>query len=64
MDTDERAVDLCRDYQQAGVAAFVIRTTDSGDTRVIGLQLPGRMVAKMLRAAATAYEAQAEDTYN
>jgi hypothetical protein len=53
---DDRAIDLCSDYQHEGSAAFVIRTLESGDCRVIGLQLPASMVAQMLRAAADMYE--------
>lgn len=53
---DDRAIDLCADYQTEGSAAFVIRTMESGDCRVIGLQLPASLVARMLRAAADMYE--------
>lgn len=62
---DDRAMDLCADYQSAGSAAFVIRTLESGDCRIIGLSLPAIMVAKMLRTAADVYEQNtAQDTYN
>src|SRR5690606_37765955 len=55
---DNAAADLCAWAQQEGMAAFVLRTTDSGDVRLVGLRLPPEMVAKMLRAAASGYEAQ------
>lgn len=53
---DEIASGLCQAYQSEGLAAFVIRTTESGDVRLIGLQLPPEVVANMLRIAADAYE--------
>lgn len=53
---DEIAVGLCQAYQAEGLAGFVIRTTDAGDVRLIGLQLPPEVVAQMLRTAADAYE--------
>ena len=55
---DSAAADLCAWAQKEGMAAFVLRTTDSGDVRLVGLRLPPEMVAKMLRAAASEYEAQ------
>jgi hypothetical protein len=56
---DEQAASLSRDYAKHGSAAFQIRTTESGDIRVIGMSLPAESVAKMLHAAADAYLAQA-----
>ena len=53
---DDIAVGLCQAYQSVGLAGFVIRTTDTGDVRLIGLQLPPEVVSKMLRIAADAYE--------
>lgn len=53
---DDRAIDLCADYQHEGSAAFVIRTMENGDTRIIGLSLPPSLVAQMLRTAADIYE--------
>lgn len=44
---------------------FVIHSTDDGNVRFIGPQLPRALVAKMLRAAADGYEAQIEErTFN
>lgn len=56
---DEAGVCLIREYQREGCAAFIIRTTDDGHVRVIGLSLPKGAVASMLREAATQYELQA-----
>lgn len=53
---DDIAVGLCQAYQSVGLAGFVIQTTDTGDVRLIGLQLPPEVVANMLRIAADAYE--------
>lgn len=53
---DEIASGLCQAYQCEGLAAFVIRTTETGDVRLIGLQLPPEVVSNMLRVAADAYE--------
>ncbi len=49
-------MELCADYQDEGSAAFVIRTLESGDCRIIGLSLPAHYVAQMLRTAARIYE--------
>ncbi len=55
----EWARDLCKLLQAEGCAGFVIHTTESGNVRYIGPNLPGSVVATMLRAAADGYEAQA-----
>ena len=60
-DADQEAIDLCRSYANSGVAAFLIRTTSDDSLRIIGPQLTGKAVGKMLRDAADAYEAQVED---
>lgn len=52
---DEGAANVCRDYLELGLAAFVIRTTEEGNVRVIGPQLQPETVAQMLRAAAKAF---------
>jgi hypothetical protein len=62
---DEIAGKICRMYSQLGSAAFVIRTTSSGDIRVVGQYLPPAAVAKMLHSAADAYLKQSPDvTHN
>jgi hypothetical protein len=58
-DLDEASVKLVRLYQEDGSVAFLIRTTDEGHVRVIGLSLPKHAVAQMLRSAADEYERQA-----
>ena len=50
--------DLAAWGQQEGVAMFVIHSTDDGNVRFIGPQLPASLVAEMLRNAADGYEAQ------
>lgn len=62
---DDRAIDLCADYRHEGSAAFVIRTMENGDTRIIGLSLPPSLVAQMLRTAADIYDqSMSEETVN
>lgn len=56
---DEDAAKVARAYRALGVPAFVIRTTPAGSVSAIGPALDGFMVAKMLRAAADAYEERA-----
>lgn len=61
----ERAIDLVREAQEAGFAAFMVHTMESGDVRLVGLSLPANVVASMFRAAADQYEAQiAPDVVN
>lgn len=57
-DWDQSAADLCAWAQEEGNAAFVIRTTDGGNVRLVGPQLPGALVARMLRTAADGVEEQ------
>lgn len=65
IDLDAVAVDLCSAYQAEGSAAFVIRTMESGDVRIVGLALPQGMVCQMLRTAAEIYEqSSAGETVN
>lgn len=52
---DERQAELCGDYARAGVAAFLIRTTEDGNCRIIGPQLNPESIARMLRTAAQVY---------
>jgi len=54
----ESAIELVRKAQDDGKAAFVLHTMDNGDIRLVGLSLPGKLIAKMLKTAATQYEAQ------
>lgn len=58
---DEVAGTICKMYAALGSAAFVIRTTPSGDVRLVSQYLPPASVAKMLHSAADAYLAQAPD---
>ena len=59
------ASDLCAWGQEEGFAAFVLHTTEAGNVRIIGPQLPPSLVVQMLRAAADSYEAQvAPETLN
>ncbi|WP_202844782.1 hypothetical protein [Luteimonas saliphila] len=46
--------------QEDGQIGFALRLLDSGDLRLIGLSLPRKTVADMLRTAADAYEANVE----
>lgn len=57
----DAAVDLCAWAQREGFAAFVIHTLENGNVRFAGPQLPPKLVARMLRAAADGYEAQVPD---
>lgn len=57
-DLDDQGVAWAQACQDEGIAGFCIRTTESGDIRLIGLSLPPKMVARMLRIAADAYEEQ------
>lgn len=59
------AFDLMRRAQEQGVAAFCMHTLESGDVRLVGLPLPVKLVANMMRTAASQYEKQAApDTLN
>lgn len=58
---DEVAGNVCRMYAKLDSVAMVIRTTDSGNVRIISPLLPRKTVAALLRYAADAYEAQAPD---
>lgn len=58
---DQLAIDLCQSYQGEGIASFVIRTTEDNKLRVIGLQLPPDVVARMLHSAADVYLASAPE---
>jgi hypothetical protein len=62
-DLDARAVTLAEDYAEQGSAAFVIRTV-GGNVRVIGIQLDGKSVARMLRRAADMFDPAASDAIN
>lgn len=57
-DLDEQAIEWAQACQDVGSAGFCIRTLDDGSVRLIGLSLPPKMVARMLRIAADAYEEQ------
>jgi hypothetical protein len=57
MKQDTDAMDLCGEYREEGVVAFVIRSMPDGNVRYIGPHLPPKLVSKMLRAAADGYEA-------
>ena len=52
---DERQADLCGQYANEGMAAFLIRTTEDGNCRIIGPQFDPQTIAKMLRTAAQVY---------
>lgn len=49
-DLDEQAAELCYLFQENGVAAFVIRCSDDGSVRMIGLDLPRDAVLAILRS--------------
>lgn len=55
---ESAAVRLVRGFGRRGSAAFVIRVLDTGEVRLIGLQLPPEAVARMLRMAADGYQDQ------
>lgn len=59
MTIDDIGVAFARACQDDGQVGFAIRLLDSGDVRLIGLSLPGSVVADILRSAADVYEAQA-----
>lgn len=64
-DLDDIGVAFAQACQEQGIAGFAVRTLEDGDVRLIGLTLPPKMVARMLRTAAEAYEAQvAPETVN
>lgn len=64
-DLDDIGVAFARACQDQGTAGFAVRTTETGDVRLIGVALPPKLVAHMLRTAADAYEAQvAPETVN
>jgi len=46
---------LCGQYANEGMAAFLIRTTEDGNCRIIGPQFDPQTIAKMLRTAAQVY---------
>lgn len=56
-DLDREAQVLAQKYRDAGIVAFVVRTTPDGNVRFIGPHLPPALVGKMLRGAADGYEA-------
>lgn len=60
-DLDAAAIDLCQLYQRENIAGFFIRTTEDNNLRVIGLQLPPEVVARMLHSAADLYLANAPE---
>lgn len=55
---DEAGIAFARLCGEHGVPGFCICVTEDGNTRLIGLDLPRDLVARMLRDAADAYEAQ------
>jgi hypothetical protein len=57
-DLDDQGVAWAQACQDEGSAGFCIRTLDDGSVRLIGLSLPPKLVARMLRSAANGYEAQ------
>lgn len=62
--SDEELVDamgmtFAQGCAAVGKVGFAIRLLDSGDVRLIGLSLPGHVVADLLRTAADVYEANA-----
>lgn len=60
-DLDEMGMDWVEACQQADSVGFCIRTNEDGSVRLIGLKLPPKAVAQMLRAAADGYEDQVPD---
>jgi hypothetical protein len=52
---DEDDGTICKMYATLGSAAFIIRTTESGDVRVVSQYPPPAAVAKILHSAADAY---------
>jgi hypothetical protein len=50
------AMDFCREQQANGVAAFVLVLTDEARVKLACMQLPGGLIAQMLRDAANGVE--------
>lgn len=59
MTLDELGVAFAQACQEQGQVGFALRLLESGGVRLIGLSLPGHVVAGLLRAAADVYEANA-----
>lgn len=59
MTLDELGIAFAQACQEQGQVGFALRLLESGDVRLIGLSLPRRVVADLLRAAADVYEANA-----
>lgn len=59
MTPDELGIAFAQACQEQGQVGFALRLLDSGDVRLIGLSLPRRVVADLLRKAADVYEANA-----
>ena len=59
MTPDELGIAFAQACQEQGQVGFALRLLDSGDVRLIGLSLPRRVVAGLLRTAADVYEANA-----
>lgn len=55
---DRQAALVAAGYTIEGMPAFMLRTTQEGNVRIIGPRLPRELVCRMLRSAATAYESQ------
>lgn len=55
---DDIGMLFAEECQQEGLLGFSIRSTDDGNVRLVGLQLPPALVAKWLRQVADAYEKQ------
>lgn len=55
---DQASGDLCAWGAREGTALFVIRTLEDGNVRLVAPQLPGAIVARMLRTAADQLEQQ------
>jgi hypothetical protein len=53
--------DLCIWAGKEGVPMFLLHVTPEGDTRFIGHQLPGNLIARMLRSVAGELERQMPD---
>ena len=59
MTPDELGIAFAQACQEQGQVGFALRLLESGGVRLIGLSLPGRVVADLLRTAADVYEANA-----
>ena len=54
----ERAIELFREAQDQGVAAFLFHTLPEGDVRFVSLKLPPDLIVRTLRQTAESYEAR------